>query len=307
MSTVQQKEQVDLLESLELARERDRLAMTMGLSTTNPLPSSPDIAKKVDEILEQELQRLSILEKEQMMFAVHGIAHDQKDPDDMDALLKLLESEIEMIPDKDAYEKAKNLKEEYVMDRDFRLSFLRCDNYNVKVAAQRLVKHFEVKKDWFGMGPLLARDINISDLSEESLEALKAGIFQLLPVRDLAGRLIVFISPFLANESISDHALVSWNKVNVSFLVIHSMYPLTYYSLSHPCLSEIVKYQDMRRVLFLYDPGQRHRCSEKGICDGFMVVWHVSPTSTKNLLLDYDFEIGSTSSSPKIDGVPCLL
>ena len=195
------------LATLELLSERDQLAEKMGLSTKKFPPSSED-ADKVEKLLAEELERLSIMEKEQKVFALHGIAHDQKDPEDIDALLGLLEVEIRRIPVKPAYEQAKYLNEAYVMGRDFRLSFLRCDNFDTKLASQRIVKHFEVKKTWFGDGPLLARDIRISDLNEETLVALKAATHQLLPVRDVAGRLVVFNALFLRPPSISDQALV---------------------------------------------------------------------------------------------------
>jgi hypothetical protein len=85
---------------------------------------------------------------------------------------------------------------DYVRNRNFRLMFLRSDQFDVKRAALRLARHFQVKLDLFGEAKL-AEDITQDDLDKVTMEALYSGFVQLLPTRNRAGRAI---SIFVANE-----------------------------------------------------------------------------------------------------------
>jgi hypothetical protein len=66
---------------------------------------------------------------------------------------------------------------------NFRLSFLRAEQFDAKKAAERIFNHFEEKLDLFGPEKL-TRDILIQDLDEETTECLECGRMQLLPQRD---------------------------------------------------------------------------------------------------------------------------
>lgn len=74
--------------------------------------------------------------------------------------------------------------------------FLRCDQFNVQIAAQRIVKHFEIKRELFG-DKCLARTLRMSDLNEDDMEVLNSGLFHLQPTRDVAGRLVMVFDPGL--------------------------------------------------------------------------------------------------------------
>ena len=51
------------------------------------------------------------------------------------------------------------------------------------------------KKELFGSGEILGREIRLSDLSEDDMETLESGFMQVLPTRDAAGRSIFCLTP----------------------------------------------------------------------------------------------------------------
>ena len=105
----------------------------------------------------------------------------------MEQKLTQLETELSRIRNKEAYNAAKIMDQDYVENRDFRLLFLRADRFNAKKAALRMARHFQAKSDLFGRDKI-ARDIVQSDLEKEDLECLYAGYEQFLPSKDRAGR-----------------------------------------------------------------------------------------------------------------------
>lgn len=188
--------------------ERDVLAKA-GLPNDR-YPESLQELEIAEKLLSEELDKLSLAEHEQAVFDVHGLPQSRNDdPSNVDDYLKGMEQEIRNIRNKDAYEYAKYLNPDYVTDRSFCLMFLRCDWFDTKLAAQRMVYHFEKKKELFGSGEILGRDVRLSDLCDEAMLALSSGFTQILPKRDAAGRFILYISPVLRPKNVSQICCVS--------------------------------------------------------------------------------------------------
>ena len=57
-----------------------------------------------------------------------------------------------------------------------------------------MVHHFETKQELFGEDKV-ARDITLDDFDKDDMACIKAGGYQILPVRDRAGRCI-FVTVF---------------------------------------------------------------------------------------------------------------
>ncbi|CAB9521746.1 Transfer protein [Seminavis robusta] len=186
----------------ELAVQRETIFQDAGLSLER-FPQSSDGEDLIDKLLADEMEKLSVEEKERTTFDIHGMAHESNDPENIDELLEQLEQEIRKIPNRKAYEKAKYLNEEYVTGREFRLMFLRCDKFDVQASAQRIVTHLENKMDIFGGGPALARKLRMSDLNKDDVKSLKSGAWQLLPGCDAAGRLVLALSPTCIDGSLA--------------------------------------------------------------------------------------------------------
>jgi hypothetical protein len=170
------------------------LAETAGIG--DRFPENEKEADDVEELLDIEFNNLSLIEKDQILFDVHGIAQiHEEDPASVEQNLQELEKELGKIRKKPAYEKAKYVNEAYVTGPAFRLMFLRCERFDPKLAAKRLVRHFECKQKLFGSGEVLGREVRLSDLNEDDMESLESGFVQVLPTRDAAGRSIFCISP----------------------------------------------------------------------------------------------------------------
>lgn len=163
-----------------------------------------------ERLLVEELEKLSLVEHEKIVFDVHGFDQsDQEDPTDVGSRLQEMEMEIKKIRRKHAYDKAKYWDEAFVEDRSFRLRFLRCDRFRSRLAAQRLVMHFQIKRELFGEGPILVRDVLLRDLSMDDMLALESGFLQVLPLRDAAGRCIVSMAPMHLPDACSIENTVS--------------------------------------------------------------------------------------------------
>jgi hypothetical protein len=145
--------------------------------------------------------------QEQILFETHGIAtstNAKEEDGSLAELLQQLDKELGKISRKDAYEQALFMNPAYVRDERFRLQFLRAVEYHPTAAANRMVNHFEVKRELFGDGEALAREIRQSDLSPEDMEQLRRGVEQMFPVRDVSGRTIMVINPSACADSLSD-------------------------------------------------------------------------------------------------------
>jgi hypothetical protein len=90
-----------------------------------------------------------------------------------------------------AYRLALSRNPDYVRNPAFRLMFLRATEGDTKKAAKRLTRHFKTKMRLFGEDKLV-NDIVLDDLSEDDMEALESGGFQVLKKPDAAGRSILF-------------------------------------------------------------------------------------------------------------------
>ena len=156
------------------------------------LPETEEEAEAVEELLATEFASLSLIERDKVMFDVHGIpaAEIEETPELIAKSLEDLEQEIRKLKKKESYENAKYINPEFVNDPAFRLMFLRSDLFNCADAAKRLVHHFEKKEKLFGSGEVLGRYVRLRDLSPDDMRILESGVLQVLPTRDVAGRCI---------------------------------------------------------------------------------------------------------------------
>ena len=114
-----------------------------------------------------------------------------EDPDAIESSLKDLQAEIDSTDEKSAFVMAEKQSPDYVNSTSFRLSFLRCCEYDGKRAGRMLIDHMETKRRLFG-DAALGRDIRLDDLNDSDRETLSNGGFQFLRERDSAGRLILY-------------------------------------------------------------------------------------------------------------------
>jgi hypothetical protein len=72
--------------------------------------------------------------------------------------------------------------------------FLRSQGMNAKLAAERFVNYWKARRDLFGEEKYWQRMI-LSEALRDDIVALEAGVFSILPHRDLSGRHILFVHP----------------------------------------------------------------------------------------------------------------
>jgi hypothetical protein len=151
-----------------------------------------DDSKQVEHLLTQELNQMSLKERELVYEEIHSVDKMIDEPTEfVTERLEALERELRMIPMKPAYDQAEQISKLYVTDRKLRLQFLRTEYFDARKAAHRLVSFMEGKLHFFGP-EVLARSIYLSDLDDDDFESLKSGVLQIFPSRDRAGRAILF-------------------------------------------------------------------------------------------------------------------
>jgi hypothetical protein len=147
--------------------------------------------KSADGLLAQELNDLSMKERERVYYDVHGVADViEETPVLIKQSVEEMDAELSRIDQKQAYDLAKFQDVNHVENKTLLLKFLRAECFDIQRAADRLVKFFQTKLDLFGQSKL-TKEIRLADLDEADHRSLDSGSVQLLPHRDRAGRALL--------------------------------------------------------------------------------------------------------------------
>lgn len=176
------------------------------------LNSGEDKEAMMEALLQKEQEKLSFEEREKAAFDVHGLStgaarvsrsNNHRSGPSLVEQTKLVELDAELIQlGVDTIR-----KNPLIQSEAYRLSFLRCDDMNVKVAAQRIRKNLQIKKELFGeAGNILHRELEYSDLTPQDIQVLESGMHHVSPHRDSAGRVVVLIRPQLKPKHASANA-----------------------------------------------------------------------------------------------------
>ena len=169
--------------------------------------NTQNIDTQMDDLLSKELLQLSFQDRNAIQDEIHGVQTlaPEETPDMIKAALDNLSIEISMISDsqKVAYNRSQEISSSstsstatstssstsYINSPDFRLRFLRCDLFNAKKAALRIVNFVDLILEIFG-DFALHRPIQMTDFNRDELQVFRIGLQQLLPYRDRSGRRI---------------------------------------------------------------------------------------------------------------------
>jgi len=154
--------------------------------------------EEVEALLAREWNQLTLQEREAINEEVHGVRDEYRDvvdketPELLHGSLRQLALELDAIPKKPAYHTCQT---EYgattwVNTAEFRLLFLRCEFFDAKKAAARIVAFLELSRSCWG-DFVLEREVCLSDLSEQDRVLLDSGLLQMLPGRDRCGRRVL--------------------------------------------------------------------------------------------------------------------
>ncbi|CAJ1962887.1 unnamed protein product [Cylindrotheca closterium] len=158
---------------------------------SGPVPHNASDPENADFLIATQLAKLSVADREKVYNDVHGIPDDcvEETPELIHNSLWGLQHEIDILPDKKAYNIAERLNPKYTHDREFRLAFLRCEKFDCQKAALRFVRHFQMKLDLFGHDKL-AKDITQDDLDMDTMDCLYSSSGRFLNAYDTRGRVI---------------------------------------------------------------------------------------------------------------------
>ena len=180
---------------------------------------------KVDDILSKGLLQLSLQDRNAINEEIHGVQtlSPEETPDMLTKALRDLQFEIDNNQNKAAYDRSQQFPNTYVNSIDFRLRFLRCDLFDEKKAAKKLLKFLDLISEIFG-DFVLRRSIQMSDFSRDEMQFFRVGHFQLLPYRDRSGRRIFTLVggiglhvPLVTRVS-NTHSLYLWRASQPSIM-----------------------------------------------------------------------------------------
>lgn len=145
-----------------------------------------------EKMIARDLTELSHKERQDALHDIHGVSDALEETPEFIVECK---NHLELYllrnsnnkPSSAAFQMVWNVAQGYV--RSLFLKFLRCDSYDIPKAGQRIFLHFDTKLWLFGEEKL-CRDIALADFDSHDMACYKAGFFQILPVRDRAGRAI---------------------------------------------------------------------------------------------------------------------
>jgi hypothetical protein len=174
-------------------RDADALAAPHGAGQPTP--------KEIDSLIASEMTRLSMEDRERALYDVHGIGENVN----ADSVLH--------------HDRLMQMSPEYVQNPNFRIMFLRAEHFDAKLAAERLVRFFELKKRLFGRDRLV-KDITLEDLDEDDMETLETGgVGQVSPLKDMAGRPIVCFLQALRKYKVPENAVRFY--IYILYLYMH--------------------------------------------------------------------------------------
>lgn len=181
MEEIQEEEEEEEKDSEELMRREEGLMHRLDLKDANE--------KDLEDILANEMNKMSFEEREGAAFDVHGLPS-------VKSSLSTTELEDQKLQELDQQLQRLNCiaDNSYTRSRAFRLMFLRCDEYDTKVAAQRIRAHLILKRDLFGEESL-DRPISESDLNAEELSIFQRRQIKVLANRDCSGRIVAVAAP----------------------------------------------------------------------------------------------------------------
>eukprot|EP00980_Cylindrotheca_fusiformis_P029843 scaffold23925_cov157-Cylindrotheca_fusiformis.AAC.6 len=168
-----------------------------GASTTvsrvfDPCDGRDHDPSSIDMLIARDMATSSKEELERANYDVHCISdgYTEETPSLIETSLVEFDRLVRELDENQALLQAESIDRDYVQNPDYRLMFLRADRFDIKAAAIRFVKHFQIKLELFGAEKLTV-DITQDDLDSDSMEALYSCTTQVSPLPDRGGRPIV--------------------------------------------------------------------------------------------------------------------
>lgn len=190
---------------LQLSEHGDQISSDGGTDSDSNNDENDDHGQEEEDDayhvdLIKEINEMTFEERERALYDLHGVASENGDiPETPDLLEKALHAVERLLgeeygkPHNEILRLAMKQYPERITDPNFRLMFLRADDFDPDRAVDRLLRHLTEQQLLFG-GTKVGKRITQDDLSVEDMRALENSHFQLFPEKDSAGRLVIFDS-----------------------------------------------------------------------------------------------------------------
>lgn len=212
-----------------MQRDNNTTAFSNNNDDTSAALQPQAVLDAADSIMARELNELSLQEREDASYEIHGISNiGDENPQLIAEGLELLDQELKKLVTSSsagnrggsgasgrrdnsnsedlssAYREAMSQDRSYVERETFRVMFLRAEQHQKhgtstknsassaisEAAAKRVLKFFDIKRRLFGVEKL-TKDITFEDLNVAAQNLLNVGYMTLLPQKDPAGRTIL--------------------------------------------------------------------------------------------------------------------
>jgi len=181
---------------------------TNNATIPRPVKEIDMAVKEIDDLLSKELYSLSFDDRNAISEEIHGVRclAVKETPELLSQKLVELQRELDATFYKPSFDKAQayalhpaTCGTSYVNTVGFRLKFLRCELFDAKKAAIRLMNYLDLMVEMYGIFAL-QRKVQLTDFSKNELQILRAGYFQMFPFRDRSGRRVMCIVGNMGKE-----------------------------------------------------------------------------------------------------------
>ena len=194
--------------------------------------------KQAEDLLAKEMTKLSVQERAAAFDDVHCVGEEhQETPEMVQKALADFEQAVQK-ENHPIYEFAVNQDRSFVEDPTFRLKFLRANFFDIEKSVRQMMDFLFYKAKYFGQDKV-AREITVSDLTEDDLRVMLSGLYHIQEGRDRMGRVIVYL---LDNEIY----LLDNNKMNEFDAAIIKISPAIFVSFKYACFVSVRSF----RILF---------------------------------------------------------
>jgi hypothetical protein len=115
----------------------------------------------------------------------------------------------------------------YIDTIEFRLRFIRCELFNIKLSVQRFFCYLNFIHDTWGNDILLKNSlITVKDLTKVESKLLSMGLLQVLPYRDRSGRRVITITGHGIVHDVDPVVLVRFYFILSCFVLFRFVFPL---------------------------------------------------------------------------------
>eukprot|EP00980_Cylindrotheca_fusiformis_P005723 scaffold1192_cov58-Cylindrotheca_fusiformis.AAC.17 len=146
----------------------------------------------LEDTLAAEMSNMSFQERAKAMDDLHCVGEGLEENEETRRRSLAEFDQIVKNTKNQYYDLASSQNRGFVEDESFRLKFLRAKLHDAKSAVRQMMNYLRFKATYFGEDKV-AREIELSDLTNEEVAVLRSGLYFVPKHRDRAGRLVIYV------------------------------------------------------------------------------------------------------------------